>query len=137
MHTKREKRWHLTPTYYRRHTYQPTGTPAKLSVCTRAELAGIANMFRGCAFNRTSYETSCSSFAHRGSQPQPFNKPEVQMALKATMPLRRESNAFALFSFLITFPNGMTMSVLQSSVFFQKMLVTLALVLSMPGVGFP
>lgn len=38
-----------------------------VSVCTRAELAGIANMFRGCAFNRTSYETSCSSFAHRGS----------------------------------------------------------------------
>lgn len=38
-----------------------------VSMCTRAELAGIPNVFKGCAFYRTSYETAWSSFAHQRS----------------------------------------------------------------------
>lgn len=38
-----------------------------VSMCTRAELAGIPNVFKGCAFYRTSYETAWSSFARQRS----------------------------------------------------------------------
>lgn len=69
----------------------------------------------GCTLNKISYQIPWSFFAQkRGTKHSPA--PEEQMAFERYL-AHSYSNAIALLSFLTTFPNGKTMSVLLSSVF--------------------